>query len=371
MSMPIRANREQTGFNLAAARPAARIVSWALAFAAAFAVACSGTETVTPGASAPGQPVVLPTPTGVVAKVGAGFVTAEEFSSAAAATPGASTAMPLEARKEVLEELMTEEVLVMEAVKVGLIRDAKVRKVLVNLLLRQEVLAKVSNTDFTDDELRAYYDAHASEFVLPEKLQVKRILVTFDDAGGRTRSEAEAIINQARKRVAANPESFREVAEEVSEDSYKRRGGDLGFLARDGKAGIDVKVAEVAFGLKLGELSEPFEADGGLNIVMATSKREAVERTFEQMRGSVLRKIRTERYQELTEKYVEGLRAQAASEIDDAALMAVEIKERPSLNIPGIDDGHGHEHGEEGEGDDGAPPIRIQRPGKAPPAQQP
>ena len=314
-------------------------------------MACSGGDQVAPPVpGAQPAPITLPTPTGVVAKIGPGFVTADEFASAAAATPGADQSMAIEARKEVLDQLLTEEAMVMEAVELGLVRDPKVRKVLVNLLLRQEVIGKVKNDQFTDDELREYYNSHTDDFVLPEKLQVKRILVTFGDK--RSREEAEAIIKQARKQVEADPASFREVAEKISEDSYQRRGGDLGFLSRDGKPGIDSKVAEVAFSMKMGELSQPFEADGGLNLVMATNRREAVERTFEQMRGSVMRKLRTERYQELTERYIEGLRADAAVEIDDAALMAIEIKQRPGRNLlmddpdemDGDDDELGVEH---------------------------
>lgn len=301
-------------------------------------------------------------PGDVVARVGAGFVTVQEFADAAGATPGADGSMTLEQRKEVLDGLVTEEVLFMEAVELGLVRDPKVRKVLVNLLLRQEVLAKVTNADFTDEELREYYDAHTADFVLPEKLQVKRILVSFEK---HSKEDAEAIIRQARKRVAADPASFREVAEELSEDVYARRGGDLGFLPREGKPGIDTKVAEMAFSLKIGELSEPFEADGGLNIVLPTNRREAVERTFEQMRGSVLRKLRSERYQQDTERYVAALKAQAPLNVDEAALMGVEIKERPLLDLPELDE---HGHGEEDEaGEPLRPPGRPgARGGKAP-----
>ena len=299
------------------------------------------------GSSRGGAPVAMPRPDAVVADVGIGFVTTEEFATAAGSTPGADPSMPLEARKEVLDQLLTDEVLLQEALRQGLVRDPKVRKVLVNLLLRQEVYDKVSRQDFTDEELRVYYDAHRDEFMVPEKIQIKRILVKFAD-GERTADEARAIIDEARKSVVKDPESFRVVAEKVSEDAHQRRGGDLGFVPRSGKPGIDPKVAEVAFDLKMGKVSEPFEADGGYNIVMPVNKREAVERTFSQMRGSVLRKLRSERFQELTDRYIDGLRGAAETTIDETVLMGVEIRERPTLpgrGGPGdLDD---HDHGDE------------------------
>jgi peptidyl-prolyl cis-trans isomerase C len=296
--------------------------------------------------------VAMPRPDKVAADVGNGYVSIDEFATAAGATPGADASMPLETRKEVLEQLLTDEVLLQEAVRQGLVRDPKVRKVLVNLLLRQEVYDKVSRQDFTDEELRAYYDAHREDFMVPEKIQIKRILVKFGE-GSRTQDEAKKIIDGARAKVVKDPDSFRVVAEQVSEGSHNRRGGDLGFVPRSGKPGVDDLVAEKAFEMKMGVVSEPFEADGGYNIVLPVAKREANERTFSQMRGSVLRKLRSERFQELTDRYIDGLRGAATTTVHDDVIMAVDISARPVMPVrPG--DGHGHSHdGDEGDEGDG------------------
>jgi len=286
----------------------------------------------------------LPGPEGpVVADVGDGFVTVDEFSDAAARSPGASPDMPLEARKEVLEQLLTEEAMFQEALRVGLARDPKVRKVLVNLLLRKEVYGKVNNSDFTTEELRAYYDSHKADFVVPEKVQVKRILVGFGDK--RTKEQAMAIIEPARKKLLRDPGAFRDLAADISEGNYRRRGGDLGFLPREGKPGIDPMVAEIAFDLPAGKVSEVFEADGGLNIVITEARREEMERSFEQMRGSVLRKLRNERFQELTEQYVNDLRARAGVSVheDELAKAPIESRRRDGLDLDDDPDGEADE----------------------------
>ena len=290
-------------------------------------VGCAGEsqEGTTDGAAQRAAPE-LPGPSGpVVADVGSGFVTAVEFSDAAARAPGSTPDMGLDTRKEVLETLVTEEAMFQEAIRVGLARDPKVRKVLVNLLLRKEVYAKVSNTDFSNEELRAYYDAHKSDFVVPEKVQVKRILVGLD---GRTEAKARSILEDARKQLKRDPGAFREVASKISEGNYRRRGGDLGFLPREGKPGIDPRVAEVAFDLPAGRVSDIFEADGGLNIVMTEARREEMERSFEQMRGSVLRKLRNERFQELTDQYVTDLRTKAGVTVHEEELAQAPIEAR-------------------------------------------
>ncbi len=333
----------------AALRRAWRLGAGAL-LALSLGASCSGQQGGQAGGRGPQMQVEMPRPEHVVADVGAGFVTAEEFAAAAGAAPGAGPDMDIAARKEVLDTLLTEEVLLQEALRKGLVRDAKVRKALTQLLLRQEVYDKVSREDFTDEELQAYYDDHKEEFVVPEKLQIKRILVRVGE-GHHTEDEARKIIEEARDRVKKDPDSFRSVAEQVSEGVHQRRGGDLGFVPRAGKPGVDQKVAEVAFGLKMGQVSDVFEADGGLNIVMPVNKRAAVERTFSQMKGSVLRKLRTERFQELTDRYIDSLRQATPAEIDEAALASVEVRARPVLPGRGPR-GHGpggHSHDDVGD----------------------
>lgn len=327
----------------------------------ALLVACSGGE----GDGADGGGVRRPPPAQpealgpVVADVGIGYVTATEFSEAASRSPGAGPDMPLDRRTAVLDELVTEEAMFQEALRVGLVRDPKVRKVLVNLLLRKEVYANVDNSDFSDDELRAFYDDHKADFVVPAKVQIRRILVGFGE--DRTRAEAQKILEDAQKRIQRDVGLFTEIASEISEDAYRRRGGDLGFVPLEGKPGIDPKVAEVAFDLKPGRLSDIFEADGGLNLVLAVTRRDEVERSFSQMRGSVLRKLRNERFQELTEQYVDNLRTKAGVTIHEEALKSAPVDARPGggLDLDVRDpDEEDHDHG------DG--PHMPRRPGKAP-----
>jgi len=52
---------------------------------------------------------------------------------------------------------------------------------------------------------------------------------------GVPKADAEKL----RKEVAAKPDTFKDVAAKFSEDMYKRRGGDVGFVSKDGKPGLD------------------------------------------------------------------------------------------------------------------------------------
>jgi parvulin-like peptidyl-prolyl isomerase len=304
-----------------------RALPWlSLSVMVAVAPGCGGEA---PAPAAPEAPAAANPATGpsspVIARVADIEITAEEFEAAAQRTaPKEGEVFTPEERKEILDKLVVEKMLYAEARKQNIDRDPKVQKVMVNTLLRQDVYASVRNSDFTDEELVAYFEAHKDEFVVPEKVQVRRIFIKVGDR--RTDAEAKALADDLRAKILKNPESFKDLAAEHSEDPYRRRGGDLGFVSNEPKPGVDPEVITKAFALEVGQVSEPFLAGGGYNIVMNAAKRERVDRTFEQMKGAVLRKVKNDKYKTLYDDYVAKIRGNYTVTVDDAALGAVEVK---------------------------------------------
>ncbi len=272
----------------------------------------------------------------VIATVDGLSIGSKDFEKAAARTaPKDGDTLSAEERREVLDRLIADKVLYKEALRLGLDQDPKVQKVMVNTLLRQEVYAQVRNSDFSEEMLKAYYDENPDEFVVPEKVQIKRILVRVNDE----RSDAEALAEAQRLRglVAGNPkDDFKEVASKHSEDPYRRRGGDVGFVSAEGKPGLDEAIVAKAFEMSVGEVSEPFKTDDGYNIVYVANKRERVERTFQQMKGSVLRKVKNEKLKELYQSYVDSLEQGAKIEVNEDRLAAIDIKAAVRAAPPGM-----------------------------------
>ncbi len=278
--------------------------------------------------------------TQVLAEVEGVVVTRAEFEAAAARkTPASGDTLSRDEKREVLDRLVDEKVLFTVALREGLDKDPKVQKVMINELLRSQVYSTVRNGDFTDEALQAYYDTHRSEFVVPEKVQIKRILIKVTDERPDKAARKEA--DRVRALVAAAPDSFPTVAAEVSEDPYRRRGGDVGFVGRDGKPGMDQAVVDRAFVLETGVVSEVFRTEEGYNIVMAAARREMVERTFQQMKGSVLRKVKNDRMKELYDAFVAKHRAAATVKVHDRALDAIVIHHAPSESFSpgGLEEG--------------------------------
>jgi parvulin-like peptidyl-prolyl isomerase len=205
---------------------------------------------------------------------------------------------------------------------------------MINALLREEVYSQVRNSDFSDVELQIYFDEYSSEFTIPEKVQFSRILikVTTDRPDADAKSESERIYNELKK----NPSKFREVATKVSEGPYRRRGGDVGFVPRDGKPGLDEIIVEKAFTMKKGQIAEPFLTKDGYNIIYIKENREAIPRTFQQMKGSVLRKLKNEKLETKKNGYVGNLNSSANIERKEDKIESIEVKPsaRPSLSAP-------------------------------------
>jgi len=273
-----------------------------------------------------------------VAMVGGVPITRSEFEQVAARkTPENGKSLSDAEKQEVLDKLVEEKILYLKALENGLDKDPKVQKVMVNTLLREEVYSKVRNSDFADEELRAYYEEHKDEFVVPEKVQIKRILIRATDERPAPAAKAEA--QRLRKEVVADPDNFKELATKFSEGPYKRRGGDLGFVSEDGKPGVDSAIVDRAFSLDVESVSDVFQTDEGFNVIYVANRRDKVERTFQQMKGSVLRKLKNERLQEMYDEYVTGLRGDGPPvDVDEEALAEIEIE---NLARPGLRPGSG------------------------------
>jgi parvulin-like peptidyl-prolyl isomerase len=259
---------------------------------------------------------------------------ARDFEKAAVrSVPKDGESLTVDERKEILDRLIADKVLYEEAVRKGLDKDPKVQKVMVNTLLRQEVYGQVKNSDFTDEMLQAYFTEHPDEFEVPEKVQIKRILIRITDQ--RPEAQAKKVAEEVHGQLAANPkDSFKDVAAKYSEDPYRRRGGDVGFVSRESKPGLDSAIVEKAFSMDVDTLSDVFQTSEGFNIIYVANKRAKVERTFQQMKGSVLRKVKNQRLKDLYDQYVAKLRQGSTIEVKEDRLAAVEVQPAVRAAMP-------------------------------------
>jgi peptidyl-prolyl cis-trans isomerase C len=270
-----------------------------------------------------------------VATVNGVGIGADDFGILASrSTPEDGNALSLEERKEVLDKLVVEELLFQKALAKGYDQDPKVKKVMINALVRTEVYDSVKNSDFSDEELEAYFEEHKSEFTVPAKVQIYSLLVKVTDE--LSESDAKAKIERLHSQIKKDKSKFREIAKTESDSPYKRRGGDVGFVPKAGKPGLDQEMVDLAFDMKVETLSEPFKTTTGWNVIYIPAKREAKKRAFKDMKGSVLRKVKNERVKSMYDNYTGSLKTGVKVTIDEAKLQAVDVKtsKKPTLKMP-------------------------------------
>lgn len=70
-----------------------------------------------------------------------------------------------------------------------------------------------------------------------------------------------------REQIVQGKASFADLAQKYSDCSSAKRGGDLGPF---GRGAMQKPFEKAAFGLKVGELSEPVFTDSGVHIILRT-----------------------------------------------------------------------------------------------------
>lgn len=320
----------------------------ALGFAALAVAGCNGggaeATTTTPSTSTKIEVKPYDTMKGgaALAKVGDVEITEKELEAQLNRANFQSVdEVTLERKKEALDKLIENELLYQEAKKQGLDQHPRVKLMMISLLQREAV--GMRGNSIPPDDLSAYYEEHKEEYVIPEKVRARRILIRYGSDRNASKKKAMEVHDQA----VARPSEFAKLARERGEGPEKARSGELGFFAATGRPGLDAKVVEAAFALDSGEVSSVFETEEGWNVIKVESRSPRTERSFEQVRKSVERRLLAERRKESLENYVVQLRNDAQISVNDDKLaeFTPELKPRPQFPKGGLPTHMGNPHG--------------------------
>lgn len=137
-----------------------------------------------------------------------------------------------------------------------------------------------------DATLRQDYDQNIAKYSEPEQRQARHILIAVsptDDA--KKRAEAKAKAEQIFKQVSASPSSFAELAKQDSNDpGSAAQGGDLGWFPRNAMV---KPFADAVFGMKEGEIRGPIATDFGYHIIQLTGIKPAQARSFDAVKADI------------------------------------------------------------------------------------
>jgi len=187
--------------------------------------------------------------------------------------------------------------------------------------------AYLKDVRIDDAAVRAFYDANAGAFQVPEEVKLEYVMLSPDTLGAQIAidpaevrkqyDDSARLYGKAEERQAAhvliavkpdaseeekanakkkaaeiaaqakkNPAQFGELAKKLSEDpGSAAQGGDLGFFARDGSM---VKPFEDAvFSMKAGEVSGPVQSDFGWHIIKLAAIHPAKQQSFDEVKTQI------------------------------------------------------------------------------------
>jgi len=205
-------------------------------------------------------------------------------------------------RRQILNGLIDQELLVQEAEKEKLDQDGEFKDAL-NAFRKQflasRLLQKKLSGQLTDQAAKKYYDAHKQRFST-DQVHAMHILVS-------TEEQAKDVL----AKVNAPDADFQALAEKYSKDpSAKNNRGDLGFFGRDRMVS---EFTDAAFTGKENEIVGPVRTAYGYHIIKVIARKPGKPMSF----GDVELKVQNELRGNLTQDYVNKLRKKAQVQVLD------------------------------------------------------
>ncbi|UVM63356.1 SurA N-terminal domain-containing protein [Pseudomonas sp. B21-010] len=212
------------------------------------------------------------------------------------------------------------------------------------------IKADPASVKLTDDEVKAYYDQHAKEFMTPDQvvidyLELKKasffdqvsvkdedlqaayqkeianlseqrraahILIEVNDKV--TEAQARTKIEEIQARLAKG-ESFEALAKEFSQDpGSANNGGDLGYA---GPGVYDPEFEKALYALNKDQVSAPVRTDFGLHLIKLLGVEAPEVPTFASLKDKLTRELKT---QQVEQRFVE-----ATKQLEDASFEASDL----------------------------------------------
>ena len=259
------------------------------------AVAIFGIVSVGSVASAWAAPA-QPDPDPVLAKVNGQPIHVSDLKAAMATLPAQAQAMPpQQLYPMLLDQLVDEQALLVEAQKTGLDKDPEVQravKMAEDRALASALLGKMVRPLVTDEAVKAKYDQEFAGKPGETEVHARHILVS-DEA------TAKKIIAELKKGA-----DFAALSKQYSKDpGASAQGGDLGFFK---KSDMVPEFADAAFALKDNEVSPvPVKSQFGWHVIQTLQHRTTPPPTFDQERNE----LRQQMVQAAVQKEVATARA--------------------------------------------------------------
>jgi peptidyl-prolyl cis-trans isomerase D len=193
----------------------------------------------------------------------------------------------------------------------------------------------------SDQQIQAYYQAHQSEYQVPEQAKSRHILIKYPGGAAKTDAEAKAKAEALLKQIQGGAD-FAELAKKNSEDPGSgAQGGELGFARR----GTMVPEFDNAiFTQKIGDTTL-VHTQYGYHIIQVEERQAAHDQPLSEVKGAIEATLVRQQEAQAETTYANALAAEAQKNglAKTAAAHHLEVVTTPALTaqgvIPGLPDG--------------------------------
>lgn len=192
-----------------------------------------------------------------------------------------------EGQKQLLEEVITQELLYSDALEKDFEHEADFITVLdqmkKSLLIQYSANKLMTSVTVSDEEAKAHYDKNKAMFSQDKSVSASHLLVDSED-------KAKSILEEINQGL-----DFAEAATKYSSCPSKEQGGALGEFTQ-GK--MVPEFEEAAFSMNAGEISQPVKTQFGYHLIKVDQVNEAKESAFEEVKEEVKKQVLTQKQKE-------------------------------------------------------------------------
>ncbi|MBI4464741.1 MAG: peptidylprolyl isomerase [Acidobacteria bacterium] len=168
-----------------------------------------------------------------------------------------------------------------------------------------------SRVQVTPDEIRTYYEQHKPELERAEGVHIQQILISTEDKSeeelSALRQKAAEVLEKAR-----NSGNFADLARQYSDDATARNGGDAGFFER---GSMVPEVEAVAYSLEKNQVSDMIQTRYGFLIIKVLEHTQAGVPPLSEVESRIHERLYLQKIQPALREYLTKLREESYIQI--------------------------------------------------------
>jgi len=182
--------------------------------------------------------------------------------------------------------------------------EAKLRARLEKTLLTQQVMGQevYSRVSLDEEDLRRYYQSHAEDFQVPQRLNLQEVVVL--ESSGLNDEDLALLAEEIRQQLSTGRE-IEEVIAPYREEGVSTGVVDLGWVE---VGDLNQDLEEAVWGLDTGGVSPAVEARGGLHVLVVAEREEARLLDFLEVQDQIRSIEQGRLMQDEMAKYIEELK---------------------------------------------------------------